>query len=56
MHFRNLSKLYFSTVKYRVLYFYFFFLKVFAIRPYHIMVAEDEGEFNYDEKSEKGPS
>ena len=20
------------------------------------MVAEDEGEFNYDEKSEKGPS
>ena len=76
MRFRNLTKLYFSTLNYRVLYFYFFFLlKVFAVRHCHLfhkivllwhlyivffllrlMVAKDEGEFNYDEKRETRPS
>ena len=37
MFFRNFSKLYFSTLNYRVLYFYFFFLlKVFVVRPCHL--------------------
>ena len=76
MHFRNLSNLYFSTLNYRVLYFYLFFLlKVFAFKPCHLFrkilllwylyivsfllclrFAEDEGEFNNDEKSENGLS
>ena len=75
MCFRNLSKLYFSTLNYRVLYFYFFFyLKFLPLDPitYFVklcyddtyivsfllcfMVVEDKGEFNYDLKSEKGPS
>ena len=39
MCFRNLSKLYFSTLNYRVLYFYFFFLlKIFAVRPCHFFL------------------